>query len=110
MIETDIEDSILSSFLYASDIAKDIEHAFLMDEDVFTGEYRKRVVKKINEVYNTDDYYSFLSYKLECSVKGTKLEHDHILIMSQTPMPFKLAKKYYDDLESKYFHKKITSI
>ena len=90
-----IQRAVLSTFLWSNDTGLDTKDAFTLNPYVFTGD-RVLIASKINEVTDTEDkFYSLLNMELE----NTSLE-EWMEIAQQTPMPFSLAKRYYEKLES----------
>ncbi len=93
-MKQNIENAILSTFLFANEMSNDLSWIFKLDTSIFSNPFRKRVAEKINAV--EDDAYGFLSYELEESVSGTQFEQDFIDILAQTPLSN--TKKYHDKL------------
>ena len=102
MNTVDRENAVLASFLYSDDMGEDTDKAFLLAEDAFMSEFRKRVAVKINATTTVDKAYSVLSYDIENSVSNTVFEQDWINVLAQTPLPLTLAKRYHDDIRSEY--------
>jgi len=99
---TDIENMILSTFLFLNDLALDGEidnDLFKLDDRVFTSLFRKRVAEQINSV--EDEAYSFLSYQIEEKCKDTQFEMNLISILVKNSLPLKVVKKYHDALLEK---------
>ncbi len=94
MDKLNIENAILSTFLFANEMSNDLTWIFKLDTSIFSNPFRKRVAAKINDV--EDDAYGFLSYEIEESVIGTQYEQDMIEILAATPITN--AKKYHDKL------------
>jgi len=99
MIEN-IEDAILSTFLYANDLDLNLAGVFKLDSEIFSTEYRKSVARSINNVKN--GYYCLLSIKLEEKSMGTEYEYDFLNILAQTPLTFSLAERYYLYLQKEF--------
>ncbi len=93
-MQINIENAILSTFLFANETTDNLDWTFKMDSNVFSSPFRQRVAEKINNV--SDGAYGFLSYELEESVVGTQYEQDFIDILAQTPLSN--ADKYYNKL------------
>ncbi len=93
MSGANIEDAILSTYLFSNDLNMNVNEAFKLDLDVFSTRYRQSVAKSINSVKN--GYYGLLSIKLEEKVKGTEYELDFLNILSQIPLTFALAEQYH---------------
>ncbi len=90
-----IQRAILASFLWSNDIGTDTKDAFLLNPHLFTGD-SKLIAAKINKVTETEDrFYSLLNLELENTSHNEWLQ-----ISIQTPLPFSLAKKYYNKLSS----------
>jgi len=94
----DRENAILASFLYSDDMGTDKTQAFILDDVVFTSSYRRATANKINDETKGDKMYGYLSITLEGHTEGTIYEQDWIDILAQTPMPFNVINKVYDDL------------
>lgn len=95
----DIENMILSSFLFLNDLAQrdELEYdMFVLSEFAFTSPFRSKVAAKINAV--EDEAYSYLSYELENSIQGTSYEQEWINILSQNSLSLKIVKRYHDKL------------
>lgn len=108
---TDIENMILSTFLFLNDLALDGEidnDLFKLDDRVFTSLFRKRVAEQINSV--EDEAYSFLSYQIEEKCKDTQFEMNLISILVKNSLPLKVVKKYHDALLEKNKFKDIVWI
>jgi len=105
MTAADKENAVLASFLDVDDLYMDKTNTFLLSEDAFTSEFRKRIATKINATTATDKAYGFLRYELETSVEGTIFEQAWCEISginAQTPLPLSLAKRYHDDIRKDY--------
>ena len=105
MTATDRENVILASFLDVDDLMMNKEDTFLLSEDAFTSEFRKRIATKINATTSTDKAYGFLRYELETSVEGSIYEQQWSEISginAQTPLPLTLAKRYHNDVRKAY--------
>ncbi len=105
MTPQDRERSVLTSFLDIDDLIMDKKNTFLLSEDAFTSELRKRIAIKINATTNTDKMYGFLRYELETSIVGTIFEQEWNEISginAQIPLPLTLAKRYHDDIREAY--------
>ncbi len=98
----DKENAVLASFLYANDMGEDTSSTFLLSEDAFTSDFRRRVAIKINATTTVDKTYSLLSYEIENAVEDTIYEQNWLDILSQTPLPLTLALKYHDDIRKAY--------
>ena len=101
----DRENAVLASFLYSDDMGTDKTQAFILDSDIFTSSYRRATANKINEETNNDKMYGYLSVTLQDLTIGTAFENewtDIIGYTGQTPMPFSVSKRYYDDLKVEY--------
>ena len=99
MKSIDVENAILSSFLFLNECSTDEDiqnNMFKLDERIFTNKFRKRVCKLINEV--NDDCYGFLCHNLENKSVSTPYAIDWLDIMKQTSMGLVMAKKYHDQL------------
>ena len=93
MDRTQIERTILSTFLYANSLQYDTSQAFKLDPNVFTG-VRKLIAAKINEVTDTEDrFYSLLELELEQTTTD-----EWMMITVQDSFIFPMAKKYHDHL------------
>jgi len=77
---SDIEDSILSSFLFAT-IMDDTKDIFKLNQDYFTTEFRKRVAKNINESIDKDNL-GMLDTFLEDKVSGTRFEIPYLDVLA----------------------------
>jgi len=100
--KVNIENMILSTFLFLNDLAQDGEierDLFKLDDSIFSTPFRKKIAMRINEV--EDEAYSFLSYEIEESVMGTSFEMEWVSVLSQNSLPLKVVKKYHDDLVEK---------
>ena len=91
-----IENAILSAFLFANDTGEDLSHVFKLDISVFSTKYRQRVAEQINNV--TDGFYGYLMTIIEEKSMGTSFEQEYIDVISQNSMTLDMAKKYYDKL------------
>lgn len=95
-----IEDAILSTFLFANDLNLNLDEVFKLDLEVFSTKYRQSVAKSINGVKN--EYYGLLSIKLEEKAIGTEYELDFLNILAQTTLTFGLAEQYHLHLQKKF--------
>jgi len=95
-MRTNIENAILSTFLFANDLGEDLNEVYPLDTSIFTSPFRKRVAEKINAV--KDDAYGFESYQIEESVKETQFQQDFIDILAQNSLGLGFSKKYHDKL------------
>ena len=102
MTQADIENAVLASFLYADDMGEDTSKSFILSEDAFTSDFRRRVAIRINATTTIDKAYSVLSYDIEYKIGGTIYEQPWIDILAQTPLPFSLANRYHDDIKKAY--------
>ena len=93
------ENAVLATFLYADDMGYNKNDAFKLDSNVFTNSYRRAVANKINDETDSDKMYGFLSVTLEEQTANTKFEQDWIDIISQSPLTFNVAKRYYERLQ-----------
>jgi len=93
-MRVNIENAILSTFLYANDTTPNLGWIFKLETSIFTSPFRKRIAQKINEV--EDGAYGFLAYEIEESVTGTNFQTDFMDILTQTPLS--IVKKYHDKL------------
>lgn len=91
---TDIENGILSTFLFANELEPNLDFVFELDTSIFTSPFRKRVAEKINAV--DDGAYGFLQVQIEESVDGTEFHQDYCDMIAQNSLT--LVKKYHDDL------------
>ena len=105
MNTADRENAVLASFLYADDMGEDTSKSFLLSEDAFTTQFRRRVATKINATTTIDKAYSVLSYDIENTIEGTIFEDAWLDILAQTPLPLSLAKRYHDDIRKLYNQK-----
>ncbi len=97
MIYSDnIEDAVLSTFLFANDFGLDMNDVFKLDLTAFSTKYKQRVAEQINNVQ--DSFYGYLMTQIEAKTVGTIYEQEFINIIAQTPLTFVQAKKYHDDL------------
>lgn len=90
----DIENAILSTFLFANELEPNLDFVFELDTSIFTSSFRKRVAEKINAV--DDGAYGFLEYNIGESVEGTEFEQDYIDMITQCSLT--LVRKYHDSL------------
>lgn len=97
-----IENAVLAAFLYADDMGTDKKDAFILESSAFTSSYRRAVADKINDATGGDKMYGFLSVTLEDQTAGTKFEQEWIDIISQSPLPFTVAKRYHAKLQEAY--------
>ena len=102
MKKEDRENAVLASFLYANDVGENTDNAFLLCEECFTSPFRKRIAKRINAETSENRFYAVLSYDIEGSIAGTVYEDQWLNLLSQTPMPFSLAKRYHNDIKRIY--------
>lgn len=91
-----IEQSILSSLVFASEQKTEFDEVFGLNLNAFENKLNKRIAEKFNSNENNDYFLEMLN--IELSVKGTIYETEFIEIMSQTPLPLSVAKKYHDAL------------
>ena len=98
----DVEDAVLSSFLFAP-MMSDMENLFKLNEDYFTTKFRKRMANNINKAINNETL-GMLDTEIEEKVSGTKYELPYLEVLAQSPMPVSLAKKYHDDFLMKKYN------
>ncbi len=92
-MNVNIQQSILSTFLWSNDLDMDTKDAFMLNPSLFTGD-RYLIASKINEVTDTPErYYGVLNLELENTSPAEWLE-----ISTQTPLPFSFAKKMHNNL------------
>ena len=91
----DIENAILSTFLYA-DCLEDQGEVYKLDLRAFTSSFRSRVAERINS--EGRGTYGFLSWNLEESIKGTVYESQWLDIISKTSLTLNYSKRYHDAL------------
>lgn len=94
----DRENAIISSFLFANDVHENLDDAFILDESIFSTNFKKRIVAKLNEETNGDQMYGYQNIAIEEKVKDTPLVVEWIEILAQNPIPLSVAKRLYDDL------------
>lgn len=88
-----IQRAILSTFLWSNDFGMDTDEAFTLDASVFTGD-KYLIASKLNEVTNSEDrFFSLLNIELE-----NTSPREWTFIAEQTPLPFSVAKRYYEKL------------
>ena len=88
-----IQRAVLASFLWSNDMGMSTKDAFHINLHLFTDD-RKLIAAKIEEVTQTEDkFYGLLNSELENTSQNEWLQ-----ISMQTPLPFSLAKKYYNKL------------
>lgn len=97
-INTDIQQSILSSFLFANDTGDNVEKAFVLDESVFTTPLTLRIAQKINEETKSDRMYGFQLISMENDLIHTKHAMEWIEIIAQTPIPLTVASRLHSKL------------
>ena len=94
------EYAILSSFLFAeyNKCDKEDVNPFLLDVDLFTTPFAKRVAEKINETTKQRGSYDLLCLELDDKAAGTIYEREMIEILAAHPLPLELARKLHDEL------------
>jgi len=97
-----MENSLLSTFLYADEYELNKDEMFKINSDIFTSSYRRAVSNKINDEIDGDKFMSYLSVTLEDHTKGTQFEQEWIDIIAQTPLVFSVAERIHEDLISEY--------
>ena len=98
---TDIEQSILATFLFANDMGDDLSKTFILDKDMFTTSLTKRLVEVINDETVSDKMYGFQCASIDDDIKGTQFEHEWLQILSQTSISLLVAQRLYAKLVKK---------
>ncbi len=92
-MRTNIENSILSTFLFANDMGENLDNVFKLDISIFKSKYRQRVAEQINNV--TDGFYDTLRIEMAEKSKTTKYEQEFIDLIAQIPITLPVAHRYY---------------
>lgn len=103
----DIEASIIISFL-DNEIGLN-EPFFKIESKYFENFFNKMVVDRINKAIENNESLSLLDIQLEewVATKQQSYQMLYLDIVSQTPLPMNLAKKYYNKLKMDFIKKEV---
>ena len=103
MILVEIEYVIISSFIQFHKF-EDVDNfnateLFKLDPEYFTRNLNRKLALKINECDNILDICTLIS-DIELMLASAKIEvqDEYLKIISQTPLPLSLARKYYENV------------
>ena len=89
-----IQETIVSSFLWADDMFMDKTDAFILDTNRFDKDLNL-IIQLINKETEDEKMYGRLNVELEYTMPNTWLELSTI-----TPMPFSVLKRLYAKLDN----------
>lgn len=102
----EIELSVLSSFLDCEKY-NDTKY-FYLNEEVFISDFNKTIANKINDhVAKNKSLTLFKAKLIDFASSKPKIQQNVLNIISTTPLPMGVAKKYYEDLKLQLIERKL---
>jgi hypothetical protein len=98
-----IENAILKTFIYSSEMGTFGQKYFKPNPNYFTGNFKQTLAKLIAETLEKDeDKLQFELMKFELSLKEEYLQNMWLDILMQNPLGLDMAKKYHNKVLSAY--------